>query len=240
MPMDDPMQSQRDGEQASAASKDGEAGSEVVSFDENSVAKNASIHENDSESTGDDDGKSVLTRSSGEDGNDSGESKAGNGVPDAYEVSLPDGAELDQAALDHFSPAFRELHLTNDQVQKLADLRLEEQQQQAQHWADTRRSWVKQGERDAEVGGNRYRTSVATAQSAIAQFADQEAVQFLEDSGLGDHPAMLRMFHRIGAAMADDSIVTARGGAADQGPAARLNRLYPTMNPSTNPSTNKG
>lgn len=234
MPMDELSQNETGPEQTAKPQGD-EAGNQAALSNAENVANNASNGENSGENANSDDGKSVLTRSSEEQGEQTGgegESPA-EGVPETYEVSVPDGAELDQAALDHFSPAFKELQLTNDQVQKLADLRLEEQQKQAQHWADTRRSWVKQGEKDAEVGGDRYRASVATAQSAIGQFADQEAVQFLEDSGLGDHPAMLRMFHRIGAAMADDSIVTARGGAADQGPAARLNRLYPTMNPST-------
>ncbi|MEP3276840.1 MAG: hypothetical protein ABJN26_16055 [Stappiaceae bacterium] len=231
MPMDDLSQTETGSDQA-AAPREGEAGKEAALSDVSSVANNASSGGKDGENTNEQGGKSVLTRSSEDNGE--GEGQGSTEVPEAYEVTLPEGAELDQAALERFSPAFKELNLSNEQVQKLADLRLEEQQAQAQQWADTRQSWVKQGEKDVEIGGDKYRHSVATAQSAIGQFADAEVVQFLEDSGLGDHPAMLRMFHRIGAAMTDDSLVTARGGMGDERPSAKLNRLYPTMNPSTN------
>src|SRR3546814_5726483 len=45
------------------------------------------------------------------------------GAPEAYEAfAVPDGMELDQAALDRFSPKFKELGLSQDKAQALVSL----------------------------------------------------------------------------------------------------------------------
>ena len=141
------------------------------------------------------------------------------GAPEAYEAfSAPDGTTLDQAAVDAFTPVARDLNLTQEQAQKLVDLHAE----QAQGWlqglydahAKQRADWVAAAKADGEIGGADHADKVAVAKDALKRFGTPELTTALEDSGLGSHPEVVRFFHRVGKAIADDAVVlpTTSGG----------------------------
>ncbi len=58
--------------------------------------------------------------------------------------------------------------------------------------------------------GDKFEPNLNIAKSVIKKFGP-EIVPFLEESGLGNHPAMVKMLHSIGTAMLED---THRGGGA--------------------------
>ena len=141
------------------------------------------------------------------------------GAPEAYEAfTAPEGTTLDQAAIDAFSPVARDLNLTQEQAQKLVDLHAE----QAQGWlqglydahAKQRADWVAAAKADGEIGGADHADKVAVAKDALKRFGTPELNKALEDSGLGSHPEVVRFFHRVGKAIADDAVVlpTTSGG----------------------------
>ena len=141
------------------------------------------------------------------------------GAPETYEAfSAPDGTTLDQAAVDAFTPVARDLGLTQEQAQKLVDLHTE----QAQGWlqglydahAQKREEWVAAAKADGEIGGADHADKVAVAKDALKRFGTPELTTALEDSGLGSHPEVVRFFHRVGKAIADDAVVlpTTSGG----------------------------
>ena len=141
------------------------------------------------------------------------------GAPETYETfSVSEGMTLDQAAVDAFTPVARDLNLTQEQAQKLVDLHAE----QAQTWlqglydahAKQRADWVAAAKADGEIGGADHADKVAVAKDALKRFGTPELTTALEDSGLGSHPEVVRFFHRVGKAIADDAVVlpTTSGG----------------------------
>ena len=59
-----------------------------------------------------------------------------------------------------------------------------------------------------------YDVNLKTAKDALAKFGDEEAVKYLNETGLGNHPAMVKMLAKIGKGMLED---TAKGKAQQPG-----------------------
>lgn len=62
-------------------------------------------------------------------------------------------------------------------------------------------AWARATKTDPELGGQNLERSLATARYALDFFGDPELYGFLDDSGLGNHPEMIRMFKRAGEAV---------------------------------------
>ena len=70
----------------------------------------------------------------------------------------------------------------------------------------------------------------AIAAKAIDKFCGPEVRQILEQSGLGNHPALVRAFVRIGKTISEDSISgAAAGGKGEPSKEEVLDTLYPSM-----------
>lgn len=141
--------------------------------------------------------------------------------PEYTDFSLAEGMELDTEVFDSFKGIAKELGIPQEAAQKLIDLQgqleakraVAQQQQlaeQAQQWADAVKA-------DKEIGGENYDKSVATAVKAIEQFGSPELRNLLSETGIGNHPELVKFCHRIGKALSEDSLVM--GG--NQKPSAR-------------------
>jgi hypothetical protein len=139
-------------------------------------------------------------------------------VPEKYELTAPEGTELDSKAVELFEPVARELGLSNDQAQKLAGLwpQLQEQMQnrQAESWGQQVEQWAADTKADKEIGGDKLTVSVGHAQKALDTFASKEFREFLDSTGLGNHPEMVRAFAKVGKLMSEDSFVTGQGNGS--------------------------
>lgn len=154
------------------------------------------------------------------------------GAPEQYDFQSPEGLTLDGTVLEQFSAAAKEMDLPQDKAQlmldKMAPVLAQRQAEQIQavrtEWADTSRA-------DKEFGGDKLGDSLATAKKAMDAFATPELRTLLDESGLGNHPEVIRLFYRTGKAMSEDSLVT---GAPGKGQAQKDPRnLYAAskMNP---------
>ena len=63
-----------------------------------------------------------------------------------------------------------------------------------------------------------FDTKVSTAVNAVRAFGGQDFVDFLNQTGLGDHPAMICTFYAIGRALAEDSFSQGQPGTQRRGP----------------------
>lgn len=134
-------------------------------------------------------------------------------APEKYEFSAPEGQELDANALAVFEPIAKELGLSQEQAQKLVDLYPQIQQQQAEAWSKQVADWGEQVKADKEIGGDKFNASVGAAQRALDQFGNTELREYLNASGLGNHPALVRFCAKVGKAMAEDTfVVPGQGG----------------------------
>lgn len=132
------------------------------------------------------------------------------GAPGKYEFTAPEGVELDAEAVAKFEPIAREMNLTNDQAQKLVELQTELVKQQVQQWDQTVETWVSAIKTDPEIGGEGMKQNITLAQRAISEFGTPELKAALDATRMGSHPELVRVFARIGKAMAEDSFVQGR------------------------------
>lgn len=138
-----------------------------------------------------------------------------DGAPEKYYFKPAEGQELDAAALEQFEPIARELNLTNEQAQKMVDLYGTKimpmvQQQQAEAWQKTTEQWAADVKADKEIGGDNLTGNLSAAQRALAQFGTPELKEYLEGTGLGNHPELVKAFVKVGKAMSEDGMVTGK------------------------------
>lgn len=65
---------------------------------------------------------------------------------------------------------------------------------------DQEQTWAQATKADPELGGQKLKRSLSLARYALDRFGDPEFYGFLDDSGLGNHPEIIRMFKRAGEA----------------------------------------
>lgn len=153
--------------------------------------------------------------------------KKPEGAPEKYEFKPTEGQELDVAALEQFEPIARELNLTNEQAQKMVDLYGTKimpmvQQQQVEAWQKTTEQWAADVKADKEIGGDKLTGNLSAAQRALAQFGTPELKEYLEGTGLGNHPELVKAFVKIGKAMSEDGMVD----GSNQGQRSAAEVLY--------------
>lgn len=135
------------------------------------------------------------------------------GAPEKYELAAPEGMTLEPETTAQFETVARELNLTNDQANKLVPLAAELVKrnvatQQAAQVAQVQK-WLDESKADSEFGGDKFDTNVATVRSAVARFATPQLKELMDQTGLGNHPEVVRLFYRIGNAIAEDKFVAA-------------------------------
>lgn len=185
----------------------------------------------------------------GKDGEDKGD-KEGEGdgeavdligdVPESYTVNAPEGFVLDEAAMAIFDPVFRELTLTDAGAQKLVDaapafvehVTNQVQQAQVDQIVNTRKEWAAASLADPEIGGKNLERSKQLAASVFDRCGlkpDGPFRTLLNESGLANHPDMIRVFAKIGHDMAEDGFPVGEGVPAAKG--SILERMYPNDQP---------
>lgn len=136
------------------------------------------------------------------------------GAPEKYEFTAGEGVELDSEALKDFEPVARDLNLTNEQAQKLVDaypkILAGVQQRQAEAWQKQTEGWAETVKADKEIGGDKLTANLSAAQRALDQFGSQELKEYLNATGLGNHPDLVKTFVKIGKAMSEDGMVTGK------------------------------
>ncbi|GAL57161.1 hypothetical protein EV102420_06_00350 [Pseudescherichia vulneris NBRC 102420] len=149
------------------------------------------------------------------DGEKKQEEKKPEGAPEKYEFKAAEGQELDATALEQFEPIARELNLTNEQAQKMVDLYGTQilpmvQKQQAEAWQKTTEQWAADVKADKEIGGDKLTANIGVAQRALETFGTPDLKEYLNASGLGNHPELIKVFVKVGKAMSEDGMVTGK------------------------------
>ncbi|HGW4611446.1 peptidase [Enterobacter chengduensis] len=148
------------------------------------------------------------------------------GAPEKYEFQAGEGVELDTEALKDFEPVARDLNLTNEQAQKLVDaypkILAGVQQRQAEAWQKQTEGWAETVKADKEIGGDKLTANLSAAQRALDLFGTPELKTYLNDTGLGNHPDLVKAFVKIGKAMSEDGMVD----GSNQGQRSAAEVLY--------------
>ena len=149
-------------------------------------------------------------------------------VPEAYELKMPEGVELDQAATTEFTAIAKELKLDQAAAQKLADIGAKMAQRQADAHAQLVETWTEQVKTDKEIGGDKLAENLGVARKAIDTFGSPELKALLNSTGLGNHPEVVKLAFKVGKAISEDGFVSGSPkGNTTNDPAKKL---FPNMN----------
>lgn len=147
---------------------------------------------------------------------------APEGAPEKYDPAtfvMPEGVEFDAEGFEAVEPVLRDLNLTQDQAGKLMGAYaekivplIEQRALKAQDdaAAELRANLARDLQADPEVGGKKLDESRSLAAKAITHFipdASQrsEFSTFLNESGLGNHPMLMRLVSGAGALLSEAS-----------------------------------
>lgn len=146
------------------------------------------------------------------------------GAPEKYAFTATDGQELDTAALEQFEPIARDLNLTQEQAQKLVDVFTGVQQRQSDAWQRQTEDWAAAVKADKDIGGDKLPSNLGAAQRAIDTFGSKELKTYLDGTGLGNNPELVKFCVKVGKAMAEDELVT---GDPKSGDIDLISAFYP-------------
>lgn len=149
--------------------------------------------------------------------------KKPEGAPESYEFKAPEGVQFDDTVIGAFSEVAKDLNLPQDQAQKVLDKMAPViAARQLEQFQAARVDWAEAAKADKEFGGENLAENLGMAKKALDTFATPELRALLDDSGLGNHPEVIRMFYRTGKAISEDRFVSGQAGKSDQGDARRL------------------
>ena len=161
------------------------------------------------------------------------------GAPEAYDLKLSDeltaaGVTFDKEAFDAVEPVLRELDLSNDAAQKIVGAYAEKVlpllEKRAGERADAmgvnmRKEWETQAKADPEIGGAKFDETKALARQTFVRFgvkSDGPFLKLMEESGLGNHPDMLRFVANVGRLTGEANVDVGGGGKAPERLADRV------------------
>ncbi len=152
-------------------------------------------------------------------------------TPKAYTLTLPEGSDLKTADVE----AYANKHgLTNDAAQEHLNsvhaAGVAQVSKLAKQWNEQTTAWQEATKADKEIGGEKLDASLARGKASIERYGTSEFKQFLEQSGLGNHPEMIRYLARVGNAMAEDRTVIQQTPSA-QGQQDYASALYGRTTP---------
>ena len=139
------------------------------------------------------------------------EQETTEGAPEKYEFNdkVADAPEvLDPEVLTAFGEVAKELDLPQEAAQKVLDkVAPVIQARQAEQVEKARIEWAEESQSDEEFGGESFASNIEVAKSALNAFGTDPFKQLLQESGLGNHPEVIRFMYRAGKAISEDSYV---------------------------------
>lgn len=169
-------------------------------------------------------------------GGDAGDEKNGEdaATPEDFKLSAPEGMEQFQGDFDAYSseaatwmqenPAATASEALKWAADRQAAAVSEQAKELQQSFNDQVVQWGKDAQADPEIGGDKYAENVAIASKAIEAFGSPELRTLLNESGLGNHPEMIRFATKAGASISESPVVKPSGG---QTRGSLASRLYP-------------
>lgn len=132
-----------------------------------------------------------------------------------YELKIPEGSQIGKDAVDGIVAFAKENKLSADAAQKILDRESEAvssfaKYQQEQYKAK-QEAWVNEIKNDKELGGSEeaFVQNMEYAKRVVDRFGTDAFKKTLNETGLGNHPELVRIFNKIGRSMAEDRLVTA-------------------------------
>lgn len=143
--------------------------------------------------------------------------------PEAITLKFPEGAAEDKALLEDFTKFATEHKMSSATAQAsferylkgTADALTQAQAKALEKHNSRVTAWGEALKTDKEIGGATYDASMALAKAAVQKFGSPELTKVLNETGLGNHPELVRLMVKVGKAISEDSISGSQGAEAE-------------------------
>ena len=121
-------------------------------------------------------------------------------------ISLPDGLQPDEELMGAFKEVVSEAGIKDKaSVEKLIDLHVKALQKQYEQYQEVRKGWREQAAK--ELGDN-IDSILGDIRDALVSYAPDimdDFVQVMDDTGLGDHPVVIKVLHALASNLKEGS-----------------------------------
>lgn len=142
------------------------------------------------------------------------QTKDKNSKPEKYELKLPANSPVEPSRLASIEAEAKAQGLTQEQAQALVD----REHKVVTDLVETHRTrvdaWLQECTADKEIGGPEINRNIELSKRVVDTYGSPLLKQYLDSSGLGQHPELVRLLVRIGKASGEDRLV--RGGSGPQ------------------------
>lgn len=163
--------------------------------------------------TSDQEAKSTVDKAESEESKD--ESKATDADKEVglkAEDLKANEAVFNKDELNLFVEKAKELGLSKEQAQAYLDDKIAERASAEANIKtqvdELHKKWLDTVKADPEIGGAKLTESAEMAKRAVEQFGSDALKSFLDETGLGNHPEMIRAFANIGKKLANDKFIS--------------------------------
>lgn len=140
--------------------------------------------------------------------------------PDKYDLTLPDGSLVDAAGVERIAAYAKAQGLSQPQAQALLERESGNaaavKEGQAAQLEQAKKVWLAAASTDKEFGGDSFPKNAELSKRVIARYGSDALKAALDETGLGNHPELVRMLVRIGKAMSEDQLVIAGQAAGGE------------------------
>jgi hypothetical protein len=128
-----------------------------------------------------------------------------------YDLAVPEESHLTTTEVESLKAYAKDKGLSKDQAQELLNQRHDAKEDMVKGYKSEqetlRTQWLDAAKNDKEFGGQHFAQNVEFAKRSLEKFATPGIVEYLNQTGLGNNPEVIRLFYRIGKSMSNDSIV---------------------------------
>lgn len=169
-------------------------------------------------------------KNEGDDKNKADDKKPDQKAPEKYEdFKLPEGTEVDTELMGEFTTLAKDLNLTQEQAQKLAELggkiALKANGPGDEAIIEQAKGvWGKEVLADKEIGGDKLAENLSVAKKTLDTFGTPALTELLNKSGMGNHPEVIRLFLKVGKQISDDNVLVS--GNRSPSPQNHADKLY--------------
>jgi len=145
--------------------------------------------------------------------------------PEGYtDFTFDEGVEIDAELLESASGTFAELGLSQEQAQGVVEVYAKIQAEGAENLSSMINGWQEESKSNSEYGGEAFNANIALAKSGLEKVGFEGFDALLEETGLGNHPAVIGTLINVGKLFAEDS---PNQGSANAQQKSREEILYP-------------
>lgn len=172
------------------------------------------------------------TSKSGEAGTQAGKTgeEGKTGAPEKYETfTVPEGIKLDEKAVEGFTALAKEMNLSQADAQKLVDFQTSgikaAEEANLKNFEQMQKDWAAETRKALGADADKQLAFAAVARD---KFLSEGALKVLNDSGLANHPELIKSLISIGKAISEDTFVEGKGdkGGKNEGKTA-AQIIYP-------------